>query len=620
MTADKKFFEDNSQKINDLMRLYGRRSILLSVFRLVMFICGVISVIVAITAKMPVLFLFFAFFIIVFIALCVIHGKVSAKLNYYEALSIVNSKYLARISGDFDSLFGIVLDGLKRRDEREDAVRYTSGSEFYTDDHDYCTDLDLFGRKSLFSRLNVSETSFGRRAFAKELLGGGDVIRSAEEIRIRQKAVEELSANPEFLEKYQATAMLGKMKKDPKALVDFASDRKPVKKSHLINAVLLVCLWLIPVASMIFFPSLLRPCVLGVLLVNLLSWATGVKSNAYYFNAADGMPSQVATISKLYSLLETSELKDEYLRKLIAGKGGKTVTGSLSSLAFILFFAGLRSQPLFAFIINSVFPLDHLICYFMGKWADSYGDSLAHAVTDLAQIESLMCASQISFVSKVSSFPVIEKSEDSDDNAYFEGKDIAHPLLAPESCVSNSVTIRSGIALITGSNMSGKTTLIRTVGVCSILAYMGSKVPCSSLSLGRMRIMSSMRITDNLGEDMSTFKAELVRISGIIKCAKESSTALMFLIDEIFRGTNSDDRTEGALIVLKNLSAKRICGMMTTHDYAMIDRTVDTYKNICYYHFSEKYSDSGITFDYKLADGISRESNARFLMKLVGIE
>jgi DNA mismatch repair ATPase MutS len=135
-----------------------------------------------------------------------------------------------------------------------------------------------------------------------------------------------------------------------------------------------------------------------------------------------------------------------------------------------------------------------------------------------------------------------------------------------------------------------------------------------------MRVMSSMRISDNLGEDMSTFKAELVRISGIIKCAKESSTALMFLIDEIFRGTNSDDRTEGALIVLKNLSAKRICGMMTTHDYAMIDRTVDTYKNICYYHFSEKYSDTGITFDYKLADGISRESNARFLMNLVGIE
>ena len=620
MTADPKFFEDKSQEINDLMKQYGRRSILLSVFRFVMFVCAVACVIAGLAVRKPFFLLLSAAFMTVFIVFCVIHGKVSAKLNYYEALGIVNSKYIARIKGDFDSLFEIVCNGLKRRDDREEAVRYASGQEFYTDDHDYCTDLDLFGRKSLFARLNVSETSFGRRAFAKELLGNVDVIRSAEEIKIRQKAVKELSDNPGFLEDYQATAMLGKMKKDPKALIDFASERKPVKKSHLTIAIVLVCLWLIPLASLLFFPAFLRASILGVLLVNLLSWASGVKSNAYYFNAADGMPSQVSTIYKLYSLLETSDLKDEYLRELISGKGGKTVTGSLSNLAFILFFAGLRSQPLFAFIINGVFPLDHLICYFMGKWADSYGDSLAHAVTDLAQIESLMCASQISFVSKVSSFPEIETSGSSDDNAYFEGKDISHPLLPPDSCVSNSVTIRSGIALITGSNMSGKTTLIRTVGVCSILAYMGSRVPCSSLSVGRMRIMSSMRITDNLGEDMSTFKAELVRISGIIKCAKESSTALMFLIDEIFRGTNSDDRTEGALIVLKNLSAKRICGMMTTHDYAMIDRTVDTYKNICYYHFSEKYSDTGITFDYKLADGISRESNARFLMKLVGIE
>lgn len=620
MKADSKFFEDKSLEINDLMKQYGRRSILLSVSRFVMFVLGVASVIAAFAVKNSVFFLIAAVLLIVFVVFCIIHGKVSSKLNYYEALGIVNSKYISRINGDFDSLFEIVCNGLKRRDDREDAVRYASGQEFYTDDHDYCTDLDLFGRKSLFARLNVSETSFGRRAFAKELLGNGDDIRTAEEIITRQKAVSELSSDPGFLEEYQAMAMLGKMKKDPKALIDFASEKRPVKKSRLIMAEVLVCLWLIPLASLIFFPAFLRPCILGVLLIDLLYWAAGVKNNAYYFYAADGMPSQVSTIHKLYSLLEKTEFKDGYLKELIAGKGGKSVTGSLSSLNFILFFAGLRSQPLFAFIINSVFPLDQFICYFMGDWADKYGDSLAHAVNDLAKIESLMCASQISFISGVSSFPVIEKSESSDDNAYFEGKDISHPLLAPDSCVSNSVSIRSGIALITGSNMSGKTTLIRTVGVCSILAYMGSKVPCSSLSLGRMRIMSSMRITDNLGEDMSTFKAELVRISGIIKCAKESKMALLFLIDEIFRGTNSDDRTEGALIVLKNLTAKRICGMMTTHDYAMIDRTVDTYKNICYYHFSEKYSDTGITFDYKLADGISRESNARFLMKLVGIE
>ena len=620
MTASPKIFEDKIQKINEMMTLYGRKSVLLSVFRFITFILATVSLVWAIVKNAPVFYLVFALLLIAFVVLCIVHGKVTANLNFYEALENVNARYIARIKGDFTGLFELVCKNLKRRDEREDAIRRASGTEFYVEGHGYCMDLDLFGRKSLFSLLNVSETAFGRLAFAKELLGNDNKIRSAEDIKIRQNAVNELSDNPDFLEEFQATALLGKMKKDPKALIEFASERKPVNNSHIVVAAVQIFLWFIPVASLIFFRANLRTCVLGVLLVNLLIWAANIKANAYYFKAADGMPSQVSTIHKMYSLLETSGLKNEYLNSLIKGKAGKKVTTSLSSLSLILFFAGLRSQPLFAFLINSVFPLDHFICYFMGKWADSYGDSLYHSISNLAEIESLMCASQISFISAVNSFPEVENSNSPDDNAYFEGKEITHPLLPPETAVSNSVTIRSDIALITGSNMSGKTTLIRTVGVCSILAYMGSKVPCSSLSLGRMRIMSSMRITDNLGEDMSTFKAELVRISEIIKCAKEEDTALLFLIDEIFRGTNSDDRTEGALIVLKNLSLPRICGFMTTHDYAMIDKTVDSYKNICYYHFSETYSDTGITFDYKLADGISRESNARYLMKLVGIE
>ena len=131
--------------------------------------------------------------------------------------------------------------------------------------------------------------------------------------------------------------------------------------------------------------------------------------------------------------------------------------------------------------------------------------------------------------------------------------------------------------------------------------------------------MSSMRIVDSLEENMSTFKAELIRISGIVNAAGENKP-LLFLIDEIFRGTNSDDRTEGALTVLRKLSKPYICGLMTTHDYAMIDKTKEGFDKIRYYHFSEAYTDTGITFDYKLTSGISRQSNAKYLMKLVGID
>jgi DNA mismatch repair ATPase MutS len=255
----------------------------------------------------------------------------------------------------------------------------------------------------------------------------------------------------------------------------------------------------------------------------------------------------------------------------------------------------------------------------MGNWAVKCGRELPDYIDSLAELESLMCASQTGLVFPESSFPEFVESDEPSDNAYFEGKNLVHPLLDHVNAVSNSVTIDKDIAIITGSNMSGKTTLIRTVGVCTVLAMTGGMVPAAELKLGRMRVMSSMRIVDSLEENMSTFKAELLRISGIVSAAGENKP-LLFLIDEIFRGTNSDDRTEGALTVLKKLSRPYICGMMTTHDYAMIDKTEKDFKNIRYYHFSETYTDTGITFDYKLAQGISRQSNAKYLMKLVGIE
>ena len=273
---------------------------------------------------------------------------------------------------------------------------------------------------------------------------------------------------------------------------------------------------------------------------------------------------------------------------------------------------------MFALIINIIFPLDYLISYLMGKWAVKYGKDLPGYIESLAELESLMCASQTGLVFAESSFPDFVGSDDPSDNAYFEGEDLAHPLLDHDTVVRNSVTINKDIAIITGSNMSGKTTLIRTVGVCTVLAMTGGMVPASKLKLGRMRVMSSMRIVDSLEENMSTFKAELIRISGIVNAAGDNKP-LLFLIDEIFRGTNSDDRTEGAITVLKKLSKPFICGLMTTHDYAMIDKTEKGFDNIRYYHFSESYTETGIAFDYKLTAGISRQSNAKYLMKLVGI-
>ena len=620
MKADLNYYIEKEKVILADLAKYEGQSGILSFLRLVTFLCSVIAVIWGVVSKNPVLYVSGAIVFVVFVVLCFIHSGIISKVEYLKELQKVNFFYMARIRGDFNELRNIAVKGLKRAEEIGLAKTRLYGKEFEDPDHDYCVDLDLFGKKSLFSLLNVSETSFGRRRFAESLLKPHVSGVSVEELKARQAAVKELCSKPEVLMDYQATARCGRMTKDPKVLLDFAVTGTKTKTVSNVMGIIGCLVWISVPVAYFAMPDYALATVPICLIVNFIIWVIGHLFNDKYIKACEGMPTQVKTIMKLYEILIKSGFEDNLIKTLIHGKNGdKGAFESLKELTGILRLAMLRSQPLFALLLNLIFPLDCLISYLLGKWAVKYGKNLPGQIEDLAEIESLMCAAQTGLVLPYSSFPVFVESEKAEDNSVFEGKDLAHPLIDHETVVSNSVTVNKDIAIITGSNMSGKTTMIRIVGVCTILSLTGGLVPASELRLGRMRVMSSMRIVDSLEENMSTFKAELIRISGIVNAANEDKP-LLFLIDEIFRGTNSDDRTEGALTVLKKLSKSCICGLMTTHDYALIDKTNESFDNIRYYHFSESYTDTGITFDYKLTSGISRQSNAKYLMKLVGID
>ena len=620
MKADLKFFEDKEKVIIADLARYGRQSGILSLLRLISFLACAGFIIGGVISRIPVLYVCGAVIFVLFVILCIIHGGILSRVEYLNELSKVNASYIARIKGDFNGLRNIAVKGLKRAEEIGLAKNRLYGKDFDEPAHDYCTDLDIFGKKSLFSLFNVSETSFGRKKFAESLLRPHVSDISVEDLKSRQSAVAELAAKHEVLMDYQATARCGKMTKDPKALLDFASNGSKTKPIANILGILGCAVWLVVPAVYIFAPEFGSASIVFCLVFNFIVFAAGHALNGQYMKAGEGMPVQVKTILKLYSILENAGFENGLIKSLIKGdEGSGGASESLKKLEKALRLASLRSQPLFALVWNLIFPLDYLISYLLGNWAVEYGKSLPGYIDSLAELESLMCAAQTGLILPYSTFPEFVESDDPSENAVFEGKDLIHPLLEHDTVVSNSININKDIAIITGSNMSGKTTMIRTVGVCTVIALSGGMVPASELTLGRMRIMSSMRIVDSLEENMSTFKAELIRISRIVNAANEEKT-LLFLIDEIFRGTNSDDRTEGALTVLKRLSKSYICGLMTTHDYAMIDKTSKDFDNIRYYHFSESYSDTGISFDYKLASGISRQSNARFLMKLVGIE
>lgn len=620
MKANLNFYTDKQKVIlADLTRLNGQSGIL-SFLRLLSFVGAVALIIWGFVSNLPVVYsIGFALFAL-FIVLCIIHGKILSKIQYLTELNNVDKAYIARIKGDFNELRNIAVSGLKRAEDIGLAKSRLYGKDFDLPEHDYCTDLDLFGKKSLFSLLNVSETSFGRRRFADKLLNLNSSELTLDDIKNKQSAVSELCSKPDFLMDYQATAKCGKMTKDPKTLLDFAVNASKTKTSTNVLGIIGCAVWLLVPVAFLALPDFANASIPACLIINLIIWVVGHAFNDSYIKACEGMSAQVSTIRKLYEILENTGFEDAYIKSLVSGKGDtKCASESLKDLTAVLRLATLRSQPLFALLLNVILPLDYLIAFLLGNWAVKYGKNLPSQIDDLAELESLMCAAQTGLVFKESAVPVFVESDKPEDNAYFEGVNVFHPLIDQETCVSNSITVKSDIAIITGSNMSGKTTMIRTVGVCTILALTGGLVPATSVNLGRMRVMSSMRIVDSLEENMSTFKAELIRISGIIKGAQDNR-AMLFLIDEIFRGTNSDDRTEGALTVLTKLSKPYICGLMTTHDYAMIDKTKVDFNNIRYYHFSESYTDTGIEFDYMLASGISRKSNAKYLMKLVGIE
>jgi DNA mismatch repair ATPase MutS len=201
----------------------------------------------------------------------------------------------------------------------------------------------------------------------------------------------------------------------------------------------------------------------------------------------------------------------------------------------------------------------------------------------------------------------------------FEAKGLGHPLIPKDSCVRNDFKINRGTCVITGSNMSGKTTLLRTVGINLVLAYAGAPVFADKLECAVMGIFTSMRVHDDLGSGISTFYAELLRIKMIIDHSRRK-LPMIYLIDEIFMGTNSADRITGARSVLKNLSKSWIIGMISTHDFELCDLEQESNVNVENYHFVETYSNNEILFDYKLRPGRSRTTNAKYLMKMVGIE
>jgi DNA mismatch repair ATPase MutS len=272
-----------------------------------------------------------------------------------------------------------------------------------------------------------------------------------------------------------------------------------------------------------------------------------------------------------------------------------------------------HNNALIYLVFNGLFLWDYECVFLLENWKNKYGLEVKKWIEAIGEIEALSSLGVLMQIDDRISFPTIDNSR----LRVISAEDLGHPLISNSERVLNNINIDNSILIITGSNMSGKTTFLRTIGINLALAYSGGPVFATKMSCPILEIFTSMRVTDDLKNGISTFYAELLRIKDIINYAKKDKD-IIFLIDEIFRGTNSEDRILGAKNVLGNLNKIGIVGAITTHDLELC--VLDKYNRIKNYHFSEQYKDNKIHFDYKIKLGKSTSTNAKYLMRSVGIE
>jgi DNA mismatch repair ATPase MutS len=250
----------------------------------------------------------------------------------------------------------------------------------------------------------------------------------------------------------------------------------------------------------------------------------------------------------------------------------------------------------------------------MEKWKKKYGSSLKEWLNTIGELEALNSLSVIAYDNDTWTMPEVKENME-----VLKAKSMGHPLLG-DNGVRNDVTMErpTSIILITGSNMSGKSTLLRTIGINIVLSYLGAPVCAEQFSCSIMNIYTCMRIGDNLEKSISSFYAEILRIKMIVQAAKEGEK-VFFLLDEIFKGTNSIDRHTGAKVLIKQLGECNSAGLVSTHDLELGEMEKE-YNKIKNYHFQEHYVDGELKFDYKLKRGISTTRNALYIIKMAGID
>lgn len=478
--------------------------------------------------------------------------------------------------------------------------------------HVYASDLDLFGHGSLFQLLCSARTRMGEETLAQWLLAPA----TTERIRERHACVSDLRGRIDLREQL---AILGEDTGPgvrPQRLATWAQTPNELQRVWIKAAA-----WVLPLAAIASVTLWAMTSIMGPVLLVLATEIALLRSLRRSVDkvllGSESAFEDLRLFAAVVTRLEREPLEAPRLRALLEHLGRPvSASAALGSLATIVNFAGSRRNQLFAMLaVPLMYPL--LVALAAEHWRELHGQGVGTWIETVGELEALSSLAAYSYEHPADPFPeLVEEGP-----ASFEGWQLGHPLLPAARCVRNDVQLTDPVRmlLVSGSNMSGKSTLLRTVGVNTVLAMAGAPVRAARLRLTPLQVGASIRITDSLQEGSSHFYAEITRLRQLLNLA-ERRPPLLFLLDELLQGTNSSDRLAGAAGILRGFVDRGAIGLVSTHDLALthIDQlAVGALRNV---HFEDEVRDGQIAFDFRLRDGVVTKSNGIELMRLVGLD
>jgi hypothetical protein len=510
-----------------------------------------------------------------------------------------------------------------------------SGDRFNDGHHVYCADLDLFGKHGLFERLSTARTPMGESTLAGWLLAPAVL----DDIRKRHECIAELRNRMDLREDL---AILGEPRgglprgglprggqpRGGPPQAGHARDIAPRTETitNWANAPSgLPRRWLWPTAFLLAAAALVTaalwatmgiafPFLLVLVIEAAVSHAFRKRVRAAVAGVEDAYE-EVKLLSVLLLRVETESFDSPHLRALRDQLTSRSLPASatLSKLATIVGFVEARRNPLLApLLLPSMYVIQSALA--AERWRELHGPVVASWLGVLGEIEALESITSYSFERPDDPFPEFVTG-----SAAFVATGLGHPLIAPGTRVRNDVDLSgpTKVLMVSGSNMSGKSTLLRSVGMNTVLAMAGAPVCAARLRLTPLRVGASIRVNDSLFEGSSRFYAEITRLRQLFE---PTSLPLLFLLDELLQGTNSHDRRIGAQGVLRELVHRGAIGLVSTHDLALADGAelpAGALKNV---HFQDELENGRLSFDFKLRDGVVTKSNGLALMRAIGLD